>query len=293
MNDQPRLRDVQCSSADGLHRMGYYEWGEASNPRVLVCVHGLTRVGRDFDDLARSLSSHYRVVCPDVMGRGRSDRLSNPMLYQIPTYVADMVTLLARLDAKTVHWFGTSMGGLIGMALASLEHSPIERMVLNDVGPIITLNSLERISEYLGKPMRFTSMDEAEAYIRAISAPFGPHSERQWRFLTDVVMKADGNGWIPHYDPAIAIPFKALLDAGKAADMELWSVYDRVRCPTLAVRGALSDLLTVSTHEQMGQRGPHAQLVTIDGVGHAPTFLHADQIAIARDFLLQGDVSHG
>lgn len=288
----PRLRDVQCVTPAGLHRMAYREWGDPDNDRVLVCVHGLTRIGNDFDALARAMLPHYRVVCPDVAGRGRSDRLRDPMLYQVPTYVSDMVTLLARLDATTVHWFGTSMGGLIGMGLASLPRNeglppPISRMVLNDVGPVLSAAAVARIGDYLARPVRFKSLDEADSYIRQISAPFGAHSEAEWRFLTEAVARADGDGYVLHYDPAIAVPFKAAVAAAPNTDSLLWHLYDTIPCPVLAVRGQHSDLLSAATHAEMATRGPRAELATIADVGHAPTFLHADQIAIAKEFLLR------
>jgi len=282
----PILRDVQCVTPAGLHRMAYREWGDADNDRVLVCVHGLTRVSNDFDALARAMADRYRVVCPDVVGRGRSDRLRNPMLYQLPTYVGDMVTLLARLDARTVHWFGTSMGALIGMLLASLADSPIERLILNDAGPVLDVAALARIAAYVGETPRFATIEEAEASVRQLAAPFGPHTDAEWRFLTEIVMRHDGDAWVRHYDPALAVPFKAADPATQSA-ATLWPLYDAIRCPVLVVRGEHSDLLTAATHAEMGARGPKAELVTIAGVGHAPTFLHDDQIAIAREFLLR------
>lgn len=278
-----RLNDVQCLSAAGLHRMAYREWGDPDHDRVLVCVHGLTRVSNDFDAFARAVSPHYRVVCPDVVGRGRSGRLRDPMLYQLPTYVSDMVALLARLDAKTVHWFGTSMGALIGMVLASLPDTPIERMILNDAGPVLGAAALARIGAYVGDTPRFRTIDEAEVYIRRITAPFGEHTDAEWRFLTEVVMRWDGDAWIRHFDPALAVPFKSI----PQGDTTLWHLYDAIRCPVLSVRGEHSDLLSAETHAEMATRGPRARLATIANVGHAPTFLHDDQIALARDFLLE------
>ncbi len=281
-----RLCDVQCITPAGLHRMAYREWGDPDNPRVLVCVHGLTRISNDFDPLARALASDYRVVCPDVAGRGRSSRLRDPMLYQLPTYVGDMVTLLARVDAGTLHWFGTSMGGLIGMALASLPDSPIERMIINDAGPVIGATALKRIGSYVGERPWFATMEEAETYIRRITATFGEHTDAEWRFLTEVVMVPENGGWVRHYDTAIAVPFQAALKAAPDADTLLWSLWDAIRCPTLAVRGEHSDLLSEATHQEMAVRGPKARIVTIPRVGHAPTFIHDDQIAIAKEFLL-------
>src|SRR5687767_10040067 len=169
---EPRRRSVQCASPAGLHRIGYREWGDPRNRDVLVCVHGLTRSSRDFDELARALCGQFRVVCPDVAGRGDSDRLADPMLYAVPQYVSDMVTLIARLDVEAVSWVGTSLGGLIGMALAAQSHSPVARLVLNEAGPVVSRASLERIGSYVGVRTQFATLDEAEAYMRAISAPF-------------------------------------------------------------------------------------------------------------------------
>ncbi len=284
---EPRLNHVQCLGARGLHRMAYWEWGDAGNPRVLVCVHGLSRQGRDFDALARALCDHYRVVCPDVVGRGRSDWLADAAGYQIPAYVADMVTLLARLDAHELHWLGTSMGGLIGLGLASLAGTPIKRLVLNDVGPAIQYEAIARIGSYLGQPVRWASLDEAADYLLGISQGFGPHSRAQWLALTRPMLKAQGEGFVPHYDPAIALPFRGVTpEIAAAGEAALWASYDRVSCPVLLLRGANSDLLTRATAEAMTQRGPRAQLREFAGVGHAPTLVAPEQVAAVRAFLL-------
>lgn len=277
-------RDVRCASPTGLHRMAYRQWGDHGNRRVLVCVHGLTRNGRDFDDLARALAGHYRVVCPDVVGRGRSGRLKDPAGYALPQYVADMITLIARLDAEEIHWVGTSMGGLIGTALAGLPDTPVTRLVLNDVGPVITGESLRRIGQYVGTDPTWGSFEEAVTYVRTVSAPFGPLTDLQWRHLTEtsVSRRADGR-WGFLYDPAIAQAFKL---AFAAVDIDLWPMYEAVRCPTLAVRGAESDLLRRDTWLEMAERGPKARLAEIPGVGHAPMFMDDGQIAVVKEFLL-------
>ncbi len=279
-----RHHTVQCLSPGGLHRMAYVEWGEAQNPRVLVCVHGLTRNARDFDFLAKSLSQHYRVVCPDVVGRGRSNWLRIKDNYQVPQYVADMVTLIARLGVDEVHWVGTSMGGLIGMALAAQEDTPITRLVLNDVGPVIAAAAVKRIGEYVGLMPEFASFKDAEQYIRLVSAPFGKLSDAQWKHLTEHVtrQKADG-GYELVYDPGIAEPFHKALDG---EDVSLWPLYDAIRCPTQVLRGAESDLLSHETCLEMGARGPKALIAEIPGVGHAPMFLDEAQVAVVREFLL-------
>ena len=279
-----RKNSVQCISPSGLHRMAYTEWGEPDNPRVLICVHGLTRNGRDFDRLANALALHYRVICPDVVGRGQSGRLLDPSAYGLPQYVADMVTLIARLNVSSVHWLGTSMGGLIGMALAALDGSPIRKMLLNDVGPVITVESLQRIAAYVGIDPSWASFDEALAFVKLVSAPFGPLTEADWVHLTEhsVSQRADGR-WGFLYDPAIAAPFKATF---VDKDIDLWPLYERITCPTMVLRGAQSDLLTRDTWQAMGARGPRAKLAEIEGVGHAPMFLDEAQISLARDFFL-------
>jgi pimeloyl-ACP methyl ester carboxylesterase len=285
MSEPFRRCKVQCAHATGLHRMAYLEWGERDP--VLVCVHGLTRCARDFDFLAAELASRYRVVCPDVTGRGDSDWLDNPTEYAVPTYVNDMVALVARLDVESVHWVGTSLGGLIGMTLAALPDTPVRKLVLNDVGPVLTAVSLERIGTYLGTWPPLPTLEAAEAFVRAVSAPFGPHTDAEWRFLTEHVIRRNPDGsYRMHYDPAIAVPFNVQLPR---RDIELWNLYDAIRCPTLVLRGEQSDLLTRETAAKMAVRGPRAKVVEIAGVGHAPTLIHADQIGIVRDFLTSAD----
>jgi pimeloyl-ACP methyl ester carboxylesterase len=307
---EPRLNHVQCLNPRGRHRVAWWEWGEADNPRVVVCVHGLTRQGRDFDALARDLSAEYRVVCPDVAGRGRSDRLPDPMGYGIPTYVADMVTLIAALGVQQVDWVGTSMGGLIGLGVASLPGpvqaaaaagaglpalpvpQPLVRaLVLNDVGPRIEPASLVRIGSYVGQPARWATVEEAAAALWQLSLGFGPHTPAQWLALTRPQLVAvhdeHGEGFVPHYDPAIALPFKAVTpELAAAGEALLWQAWDRLSCPTLLLRGADSDLLSRETALAMTQRGPRARLHEFAGVGHAPTLVAAEQRAVVREFLV-------
>jgi pimeloyl-ACP methyl ester carboxylesterase len=248
------------------------------------CVHGLTRCARDFDALAAAMSDRYRVICPDVAGRGDSDWLSDPMLYQIPQYVSDMVTLIARLDVEKLHWVGTSMGALIGIALAAQAGTPMQKFVINDAGPVVSKVSLERIATYVGLAPVHPNIEAAEKYVRAVSTSFGPHTDAEWRFLTEIVVrKNEGGGLRMHYDPKLGEPFRKFMPEG---DMELWPLWDAIKCPTLVLRGEKSDLLTRDTVTKMAARGPKAKVVEIPGVGHAPTLLHADQIKIVRDFLL-------
>jgi pimeloyl-ACP methyl ester carboxylesterase len=280
-----RRRTVRCAHVGGLHRMSYLEWGDPANPRVVVCVHGLTRSARDFDYLAAAMCEEFRVICPDVAGRGQSEWLRDPMAYVVPTYANDMVTLLARADVESVRWVGTSMGGLIGLALAAVPDSPIEKLVLNDVGAVVDGKALDRIGGYVGVSPAFATIEAAEGYIRTVSATFGPHTDAEWRFLTENVVSRQADGtYRMHYDPAIAFAANAQ-QPHKSVD--LWMLYDSIRCPTLVLRGELSDLLTRDTARQMTERGPRARLVEFGGVGHAPTLIHPDQIAVVRDFLLE------
>jgi pimeloyl-ACP methyl ester carboxylesterase len=282
-----QIKSVQCCSPEGLHRMAYKEWGDPANPVALVCAHGVTRVSDDFDNLANELCDAYRVICPDIVGRGRSDWFKDANHYQIPQYISDIVTLLARVNARKVYWLGTSMGGLIGMGLASLEGSPICKLILNDIGPSLNADALARIGDYIGQQVRFEHFADAEAYIKSISTSFGAHTDSEWHKFAQDVLKQDKDGyWVRHYDLKLAVPFKAItVESAKQSEALLWAAYDAIHCPTLLVRGAESDLLNREVADAMTQRGPKAKLIEIADVGHAPTFVHADQIAIVKKFL--------
>jgi pimeloyl-ACP methyl ester carboxylesterase len=290
-------------TTSGFHRIHYAEWGSSDAGRTVICVHGLTRNCRDFDFLAQALVPDFRVVCPDVAGRGMSDWLHTKEDYAYPQYCADMTAVIARVTATAggltcrlsgpleraesekprISWVGTSMGGLIGMALAAQPKTPIERLVLNDVGALIPHAALERIGNYVGKDPRFKTLEELESMMRLVLAPFGALTDAQWRHLavTGATQHEDGS-WRMRYDPGIAIPFQK----GQHADLDLWRLYDAIRCPTLLLRGAQSDLLRKDTAMEMTRRGPKARLVEFEGIGHAPMLMAGDQIGIVRDFLL-------
>ncbi len=293
---EPTLNYVSCPDASGGHRMAYWQWGRADAPHVVLCVHGLSRQGRDFDVLAQALIARggdgLRVVCPDVVGRGQSDWLQDPKGYQVPAYAADMAVLLQALQPAMLDWVGTSMGGLIGLVLAGQAGLPfpVRRLVLNDVGPTISWTAIERIGAYLGAPLRFDSVEQAADALRLISTGFGPHTREQWLALTRPMLKPapEGDGRLMlHYDPAIAIPFRALTPETSAqGEVLLWQLYDAIRARTLLLRGADSDLFSRETAQSMTQRGPRAQLVEFPGVGHAPTLVAEDQVRVVGDFLL-------
>jgi len=278
-----RTDSILGLSKSGFHRVVLHEWGDPANPRVLVCVHGLTRNGRDFDPLAQALSDRWRVVCPDVVGRGESDRLGDPVDYGFPQYLNDMTVLLGRIGMTRVDWLGTSMGGLIGMMLAAQPGAPIARLVLNDVGALLPGEALERIAGYVGLGASFADQSEAEAHVRELYAPFGVLTDAQWRHLTEHSFEAGPDGrLVRRYDPGIARSFQA----GAIETVDLWTVWDRIACPTLLIRGARSDLLPREVAEEMTRRGPRAELVEIERCGHAPALMAAEQIALVRDWLL-------
>lgn len=286
--------------------MAYWEWGDPANDKVLLCVHGLTRSGRDFDQLAARLSSHYRVVCPDVVGRGKSDWLIDAGSYVVPQYVADMLTLIARLQPARLDWVGTSMGGLIAMGLAgtlamsamlrpargilglSADSSvPLGKIVLNDIGPQLNFNGLQRIGDYVGKPVQYSSFQQAVDHVRSVSAGFGNHDEAGWEALTKHVFNEVDGLWVQHYDLRIAQAMANQTPGSiRASEGLLWAAYESMRGPILIMRGMQSDLLTADTAKDMLQRNPRASLHEVRDVGHAPTLRSGDQIDPIERFLL-------
>ena len=306
---EPTLHHIHCPDTAQGHNTAYWQWGPPTASHVVLCVHGLTRQGRDFDVLARALCARapdtVRVVCPDVVGRGQSDWLKDPMGYQVPHYAADMLTLIKHLAPTTLDWVGTSMGGLIGMVVCGLQNAnpshevagegvQVRRLVLNDVGPVLEWEAVRRIGAKLGAPVRFTSAEQAAKIMWDMSPTFGPHTTEQWLALSRPMLKpaADAQGgFVLHYDPAMALPFREFTQETVAqGEAALWQLYDHIQAQTLLTRGAQSDLLSVQTAQAMTQRGPKARLVEFAGVGHAPMFVVPDQVQVVSDFLL-GDTT--
>ena len=281
--------------------MAWWDW-QTQDPtasRVVICVHGLSRQGRDFDTLARALQPHARVLAVDVAGRGHSDWLADHMHYQVPTYVADLAQLIQHVRAQApqarIAWVGTSMGGLIGMGVAAQRALGIERLVLNDVGPVVQWEALQRIGTYLGLDPSFETEQQAIDYLASISPGFGPHTPAQWRALSLPMLRLREGRYRLHYDPAIAVPFKAMVQgvsqqalqqAVRDGEAALWDLYDAIGCPTLVLRGADSDLLSEATAVAMSRRGPRPQCIAFPGVGHAPTLVPQQQVQAVLDFLL-------
>jgi pimeloyl-ACP methyl ester carboxylesterase len=277
---------LSCPHPNGTHRMAYAEWGEPSALPSIICVHGLTRNGRDFDRLAEALAARGRhVICPDIVGRGRSDWLEDAALYSYPTYIADIIALLAAKQLTTVDWVGTSMGGLIGMLIAAMPESPIRKLVINDVGPFIPLAALKRIASYVAMAIEFADKDQLERHLRQIYAPFGIVRDEDWRHILEHSYRILPNGkLVLAHDPAIAQNFSAL-----DQDVDLWQVYDAISCPTLLLRGEASDVLSAETAQAMTERGPKANLITYAGVGHAPALMDAGQIGDILYFVQHGE----
>jgi cobalt-zinc-cadmium efflux system protein len=276
---------VTCTSSDGPHRMAYHAWGNPQNPRVLFCVHGLTRRGSDFKTLAQAMSNEYYVVCPDVVGRGDSDRLKNPMLYAVPQYVADMASLVKHLGVSQIDWFGTSMGGLIGMVYASMPGSPIRRMLINDVGPRIEPEAIARLGSYVGQPFTFANRADALNRLNQICASFGEHTPEEWEVYNGPMLIQKDGAWVMHYDPDIAVPFASVNPImAKAGEMAMWHAFKKIHIPVLIVRGGDSDLLSAKTVAEMCKVNPYARSIEIPGVGHAPAFVKAEQVALAKEF---------
>jgi len=300
---KPQFDEVQCPHPEGQHRMAYVRWGDPDAPRVIVCAHGLTRQGRDFDLLAQALVSQspepLQVICPDVAGRGRSEWLDNPALYQIPQYASDMLVMLGQVQARlgskpmqSLDWVGTSMGGLIGMVLAGQPGlplpAPVRRLVLNDVGPAITWSSVERMKTYVGQYGQFPDLDAVASALKALSLGFGPVLPDVWREMSSHMTRPGPDGALTlHYDPAIGVPLRAMTpESASAGEAALWALYDQIQAQTLLIRGQDSDLLTPEIAVNMTQRGPHAKLQTWPGFGHAPTLTSDDQIQVLTSFLL-------
>jgi pimeloyl-ACP methyl ester carboxylesterase len=278
-----RRESIRYMLPQGFFSMAWTEWGPADGAPV-VCVHGLTRNGRDFDPLAAALAGRgRRVICPDLPGRGASDWLPDAALYMPPTYVAALSHLLATLDGP-VDWIGTSLGGICGMGIAATPGNPIRRLVLNDIGAFVPKESLARIGDYLGQEGDFADLPALEQYLRTVHAPFGRLSDAEWRHLAETSARPTTGGRIAlHYDPAIAAPFRG----AAPVDMDLSPIWTRVTAPVLVVRGAESDLLSAETARAMAQR-PGVRLAEIADCGHAPALMDPYQIGLVGDFLRSG-----
>lgn len=284
MQQLPLLHAIECPDpgGKGSHTLAYWEWPNFSAKRTVVCVHGLTRQGRDFDALAKELSREYRVLSVDVAGRGKSARLKDKSMYHYGTYVADMIVFMETLGLKETFWIGTSMGGLIGMILASTYPEYITKLVMNDIGPHLPEAALRRIASYVGQPVAFSRMDEAEKYLRETLNPWGIKEPMFWRQMAEHSFISSGGKLVPHYDPAIRDGF-----ANIEGDVEMWDLWSQVKCPTLVLRGGVSDLLSAATFRRMQER-PGVSGTEFQGIGHAPSLMNPEQIGVVKKWLAGG-----
>ncbi len=287
----PRFHRFACPRPEGERSMAYVEWGSPSSDRLALCVHGLTRNGRDFDQLAQGLvAAGYRVICPDVLGRGQSQWLDDPLGYNNFLYAGDigalLTTVLAKSPTARVDWIGTSMGGIIGMIVASSQNSPVTRLVLNDIGAVIPYQALRRIGEYLGQSPSFDSVAEVAAALRHVHAGFGDLTDAQWHHMAEHGHRRQSDGrFALAYDPAIRLVFEQSVAAMDGSDMALWQGWEAITAPVLLVRGAQSDLLRDETAREMQTRGPACTLYEVAGAGHAPALMADDQIKTVVDWL--------
>jgi pimeloyl-ACP methyl ester carboxylesterase len=282
----PATLFIECPHKEATHKIEVLHWpGPATaSAHPVVAVHGLTRNAWDFAPLAERLSATRPVYAFSMAGRGKSDWLDDPALYTYAQYTADCLQVLRQLNLGVVDWVGTSMGGLIGMMLAAMPQTPVARLVLNDVGPLLPLSALQRIGAYVGRVPVFQNFSEALRFCRATYADFGIQGDAPWQFFTEKSLRAlpDGKTTL-HYDPKIAEVFGSV-----TKDVDVWNVYDAVKVPTLLLRGERSDILSLETAQGMTQRGPLAKLVTFRNCGHAPALMDAAQMNVVEDFLSAG-----
>lgn len=275
---------ISSLSRRGFHHIAYVEWGDPAAERVAICVHGLSRQGRDFDVLAATMADQgWRVICPDLVGRGRSDWLKDAEEYNLPQYATDMAAIIARSGAATVDWIGTSLGGLVGMVLAGQARSPIGRLVINDVGPFLPWQALNRLATSVrSAPRTFPTMAAVEQHLRTSLAPFGDLTDAQWQHLAEHGVRQDPDGlWRKRADPDITAAFRP----GLFFNLSLWNYWDAITCPVLVLRGATSDLLLPATAAEMMRRGPGADIREIPGCGHAPALMDPAQNSIITEWL--------
>lgn len=284
---QPIIKEFSCNLPNAeSHKISYAEWG--SGDKLLICVHGLTRNGRDFDWLAEALSSNYRVICPDMPGRGKSDWLKNPLLYNNNYYVEVVKALVASLGYSQVDWVGTSMGGLMGMIATATTPKLIRKMVLNDIGPYISADGMRRIATYIKDEVKFADKTAAEKRMKEIFAPFGISDENIWQRMFEYGLRQREDGsWSFNHDPKLGAAFKDK-DGNiiPLQEFDLWRIWEAIKIPVFVLRGETSDILSREVAERMQQR-PGTEFKEFAGYGHVPPLMNEEQIGVVKRFLLE------
>ncbi|MDA9975578.1 alpha/beta hydrolase [Alphaproteobacteria bacterium] len=281
---RPNSGSFPFTDENGTVWLAFVDWGSRQCGRVVMCAHGLTRQGRDFDTLARAIVDDFQVIEMDVAGRGRSGWLADKTAYNFDTYLRHAKALMEYRGVAAADWVGTSMGGIMGMLLAAEDDTPIRRLVINDAGPFVSGAALEKLGTYIGANPNFSTLQKACAYLREVHAEFGDLTDVDWSDMTVHSVNREVDGCYKlHYDPAIGDAFKE-----RVRDVDLWSIYDRIKCPVLVLRGAESEFLTAETAREMMERGPCAELVEFLGVGHAPALMNEEQTLVVREWLRRG-----
>jgi len=277
----PRDNYFYGLSNEGFHRLYYREWGNPDSEHTIICVHGVTRISQDFNALAKTLSKKYRVICPDVVGRGFSDWLGNKQNYNFLQYCADMNALIAHLKINKVHWIGTSMGGIIGIILSALQNTPIQSLILNDVGPDLKRVELQRLGKYIGRAPVFETKDELFEYYKEIYQSFGELNTKEWEKMAEYSSFRESSGYRMHYDPKIGDAFRA---SYSFFNFDLWKYWDEIECPSLLIRGKESTFFPLKTAEKMISRGADISFIEVEDIGHAPTLRTPYEIKHIQDF---------
>jgi len=275
-------------SQQGFHRLFYQEWCEKSGAVTLICVHGLTRNSGDFSYLAEQIQNQYRVICPDIVGRGKSDWLKDKNAYQFSQYLADISVLIGRLGVNTIDWLGTSMGGLLGIFLASLPNTPIRKLVINDVGPFVPREALIYISKYAGNDLHFETFEDVVAYFKQLYVDWGDIPEKGWLHMASHSSSKLPDGTFSlAYDPGLMESMKKNPDA--ITDFDIWPVFEKIQCPILVLRGINSNVLSNDVAQQMKIRGKNVDVVDFPDIGHAPHLMTDEHVSILRAWLLKSN----
>jgi len=272
---------------DPMHKIAFYEWGNPTNPKKLVCVHGLSRNGRDFDYVATELMQDYHVLSIDMPGRGKSEWLPDKTHYSYAQYLSDLILWLVRMNISRCDWLGTSMGGILGLMMATVAPDRIGKLVLNDIGNTVSATGLRRIIDYVGKIPSFPNRVAASEYVKTVFAPFGLNQEEHWQHMLSHSLRDNPDGTVSlSYDPAILESFRAETnDFRDIKDIDLKPFWQNLAVPVLILRGMESDLLSHDTAESMKRDKPNVELVEFPGVGHAPALMDLEQIRILAEWL--------
>ncbi len=265
------------------HKLAYLDYGDVNNPNVLICAHGLTRNAYDFEKIARVMQNNFRVIAIDYPGRGDSDYFTDKKSYNYYVYLKDTLLLLKKLKIKNPFWLGTSMGGIIGMAIGCFYPRILRGLILNDIGPSMPLSTVKKIGKYASLEPKFIDLELAKQHLKMIYKESGIKEEEDWNFLTKNSFKINSsNQYQMNYDPTIVSGME--IDKAKSKDVDMWKIWRKIKCPILVIHGAKSNILSVETVEKM-QQSKQIDIYVVDYAGHAPALTNADQIDPIKNWL--------